>query len=413
MSRLRRLVVLLAGCLALPVLAWPLLGPRDEAATAVPDAVVRLQFPFRTVPAPDPRGWQVKATYRASQPEQKGVQKETHKHSNCPGGELAIPFCSTSRERVAVERTLVLRPQWLRVAKGGDIELGVPERLAGPGDYRLATLDLPCLVRACTNGESHPVSLLFSTHTDASSTLPGFIDLDTTQPADVFTAAYAGTLLSLEPSEGSRERVKAAIDPGERFRLRALQDAAGRWHVSPSVFVLPLGFDNRSAQPVESQLSVPVEDFPALAWAVRYDRVERSRVVGLDTMDNDRQWHHARPDDWTGCIAIRAYRRNAVGDEDLRTYCFDRGHAAYRRIQRSSGGREWTDELAEIDGDARLLFESRNTWHGNDSPEPKRWSRLMQEAWPDVAQPRPATDVPALLREAEDVRRLITPEFKP
>jgi hypothetical protein len=387
-------------------------GGEEKVDQLTPDATFTLTFLNRSSLGFDPSLLRIRAVYQASKPDEKGVRRETRKTYSSP--KIPVPFGgSTQKYQVVVERTAMLPSSWISSDGATSIAIRVPEFLSGPGAYRLAKLDLPCFDELCARDTSHNGSVELNLHmrSEPASKMAKFIHLSTTLASSVVTAAYEGRELDLAPSEGSQSAFAYSFNKKEAQALRAVQDASGRWHISPNALIMLFqGYDSYEDPWMDDEeLWVKANQYPSLAWAIRFKHVAHSTVYDSPQLNQLGEMKPVHPGNWTGCVSIKG--KNADADEEIRYYGFNEGRLIFRRLRRYDG-RVSLDERIELDGNKRPLFVERTEYQHRSMKEKNlRWSRLVEEALPNTTQDTMPVDVAALLREGEDVKKVIAHSF--
>ena len=406
----------IALALTLAFIASPahagLFSKSQAVAAALPDAAITIVFPNRAALDFDPKNLVIETVYQPAKPEEKGVRTVTRKSRSCPV-EIPIPFgCSTHKYTQPLDRQVAIRRDWISVAQPNGLVIRVPERLSGPGDYRLTELSLICPRALC--GGKKPLNEWKLGFTDGAreDRVPAAMRLGVDE-ASTFTAAYQGKTLQIGWTRGSyAEKSQPGYAENPEFD-RAVQDAAGRWHISSSAYVTY--YEGACPEPSFSSGTERInpKEHASLAWVRPFKEVAHGEVYDTISYGADGKRVANKPADWNGCVMVKAQGIGGNGDNyETRKYEFEHGQLRLRRIQRYAFGVSH-DETLELDAGQKPLFFQQLDYVDKTRAETKsRWSRLRHEAYPNETKPAPKVDLPLLLKEAADVLTIITPRFE-
>jgi hypothetical protein len=353
------------------------------------DSEILLALPFRSDLGFEPKQMAIEATYRPRNPNEKGVKLQKANEPQGGGdGTYKISFGTTRRE--AVTRYLVIKDDWIVTAQANSLKIRLPERLGGPGDYRLTQLALTCPVLLCRGKQLlREWTILFS---DGARTdkLPPVLLLGVDRASSV-TASFQGKVLHIERTEGAYPQTTPSFS-------RTVQDATGQWHISINAFNTyqkPNDLTGSCAAPAYPRRVNP-KQYHLLAWTQPFSEVNvaqmRSDFITLPEGEN-------KFPNWTGCVTLHAQGIGAEESYETRQYYFVLGQLAARRLNRYAFDVSY-DESLELDEGQLLFFEATNYRHKKSKGTRTSWSR--NSAAPDHKPMKtvPKVDLQLLQREA-------------
>lgn len=401
--------LLLAASIGLPPTAWAKwFGLSPEPEQAVPDGILTLEFPFRESLGLSPSQLTLKARYEADKPDEKGVRTVTEKRSTGPVF-IPVPFGKTTYKYThAVERELMIKPEWVRQETPSKLVIGLPERLSGPGDYRLAALTIACAAALCRDKEHGQIRTLTFDKGQRLDAVPAALNLGMDRESTL-TADYRGPTVQISVSRGSHAIREHGLDFEAEDGSRAVQDAAGRWHISDTAYATPYKEACLPAGYRWPQGRLDPGQSRRFAWAQPFAEFNHGPIHAgyADGPDGKRI---PRPlSGFTGCIQLEARgSRHNPGDSETREYHFRNGKLWARDIRRFAFGKLlW--EAMEFDGDQQLLFYSRRLYVAATKQETTlSWNRLQHEADPGkVKAAATAWGIDEARKEAQEVLRAV------
>lgn len=363
------------------------------------DGTLTIVFPFRSSIDFDPKQLGLVGTYEAANPREWGVKKITEKHSNRAGAGALPGAIFTSRPTYKltypVKRTLDIKPEWIQPTGPTSFTVALPERLTGPGDYRLTSLVFGCTEEQCLEqGQEGRRSFTFVDGV-RESPISGTISLGDKR-ANTLTADYNGVRILLKTSLGSHDRKGVLSNPARDYRN--VQDASGNWHISDSAY------DWRYISCDGQSKLIDAENSPTLTWGFPFTTLHQTIV--------QEPWPMSPPSTFTGCVRFKAEDSGAGHDKtsETRTYRFRDGKLFSRDIFRWSRNERFEEKM-EFDGD-QPLFYSTNTYVRNKpewwKPDVFFWNRLEHEAYPQEVGPAdPAWGTAAVLDEARKLLEFV------
>lgn len=400
---------LLAAGLCLPAAAWAKwFGPSPETEPVTPDGILAVEFPFRESLGLRPAQLTLKARYNADKPDDKGVRAVTEERSTGPVF-IPVPFGRTTyKYKHAVERELTLKPEWVRQTTPNRLEIGLPERLPGPGDYRLTTLTLGCATALCRDKEHGQTRTLTFAAGRRLDTVPAALSLGMDRESTL-TADYRGQTVHIAVSRGSHAIREHHLDFESEDTSRTVQDARGKWHISDTAYAVPYKGACPQAHYYWPQGRLDPGQSRSFAWARPFAEFNHGPVHADDADGPDGRRVPRPPAGFTGCIQLEARgSRHKADDSEIREYHFRNGQLWARDIRRFAFGKLLWDAM-EFDGEQQLLFYSQRLYDEATHKETTlSWNRLQHEADPGKFKPAAAAwGIDEARREAADVLRAV------
>jgi hypothetical protein len=399
-----------------------LFGEKQEVKTIKPEAALSLDgalvldFAWRSDLGFDATKLNIIASYGATKPDAKGVKTVSRKDCGSgSNGEIAMPVPRNCQKwQQPVIYTLIPKPEWISFSASNKINLQLPERIKGAGDYQLSGVRFDCPQSLCKGKKFTHTSLYDSdfmlnftarAKDDKQHTLLLANDI-----SGSFTAQYTGVLLGLVHSRGFYGEENHAdlsnyngTENGGFYS--SLQDKDGKWHVSETAFKTRY---EGSCQSNYNGPSINAKQYSSMKWAQAFPAATYGSVYDAYVYDKNDKQVQITPAQWTGCVSFKA--QNPDDDYEERQYSFENGKLYKRRIIRYVKGVS-LDETIYLDSQGKLSAYRRLEYVDKSKKETKLvWSQLEQEAYPQT-KPAPNVDLKALQLEAADVLKIIAPEF--